>query len=46
MVEFKSYLITAGISFTVSSIVVLANNYYLYKHACKKNLDHKEVNKN
>ncbi len=38
MTEYKSYLISAGISLVVSSFVVLANNFYLYKHACKKEL--------
>ncbi len=36
MTEYKSYLTTAGISLVVSSLVVLANNLYLYRHACKK----------
>ena len=43
MVEYKSYLVTAGISLAVSSVVVLLNNLYLYKHTCKKNI---EENKN
>ena len=48
MTEYKSYLVTAGISLAVSSFVVFVNNIYLYKHACKKEqkeLDQKE-NKN
>jgi hypothetical protein len=43
MSDYKSYLVTASISLAVSSLVVLANNFYLYKHACKKEL---EQNKN
>jgi hypothetical protein len=37
MTDFKFYCVTAGISLAVSSVVVLVNNLYLYKHACKKN---------
>ncbi len=39
MPDYKSYLVTASISLAVSSLVVLANNFYLYKHACKKELE-------
>jgi hypothetical protein len=42
MSNYNSYLITAGISLAVSSVVVLVNNFYLYKHACKKELEMKE----
>ena len=45
MSDYKPYLVTAGISLAVSSVVVLVNNFYLYKHACKKELEKKE-NKN
>jgi len=45
MSNYNQYLVTAGISLVVSSVVVLANNLYLYKHACKKELEKKE-NKN
>lgn len=34
--DYKSFFYTSGISLMVSSVVVLANNYYLYRHACKK----------
>jgi len=27
---------TAGVSLVVSSLVVLVNNYFLYKHCCPK----------
>jgi hypothetical protein len=39
MTEYKSYLVTAGISLAISSFVVFVNNIYLYKHACKKELE-------
>jgi len=36
MTDYNSLFVTAGISLAVSSLVVLANNFYLYRHACKK----------
>jgi hypothetical protein len=36
MSEYKSLFVTSGISLLISTAVVLANNYYLYRHACKK----------
>jgi hypothetical protein len=38
MPDYNSLFVTAGISLAVSSLVVLANNFYLYRHACKKEL--------
>lgn len=32
----NSFLYTTGISLAVSTIVVLVNNYILYRHSCKK----------
>jgi hypothetical protein len=32
----KSRLTTAGISLLVSTAVVLVNNFFMYRHACKK----------
>lgn len=32
----RELLSTAGISLAVSSIVVLFNNYFLYRHCCAK----------
>lgn len=32
----NSFLHTAGISLTISTFVVLVNNYILYRHSCKK----------
>ena len=32
------FLSTIGISFVVSTAVVLINNYFLYKHSCKRNI--------
>ena len=32
----KSLLTTAGISLIVSTAVVLVNNFFVYRHACKK----------
>ena len=42
MPDYNSLFVTAGISLAVSSLVVLANNFYLYRHACKKQLEQKE----
>ncbi len=36
MSDYKSLLTMGGVSLVVSTLVVLANNIYLYKHACKK----------
>ena len=32
----KSLLTTAGISLIVSTAVVLVNNFFVYRHSCKK----------
>lgn len=32
----RDLLSTAGISLAVSSLVVLVNNYFLYRHCCPK----------
>lgn len=42
MTDYNSLFVTAGISLAVSSLVVLANNFYLYRHACKRELEEKE----
>jgi hypothetical protein len=47
MFEYRNLLLTTGVSFVVSSFVVLINNYYLYKHSCKlfKNIDNEKYYK-
>jgi hypothetical protein len=32
---YRDLLTTSGISLVVSSVVVLLNNYFLYRHCCK-----------
>ena len=32
----KNLLTSVGISFAVSTFVVMVNNYFLYRHSCKK----------
>ncbi len=38
MSDYKSLLTMGGVSLVVSTLVVLVNNVYLYKHACKKSV--------
>ena len=36
MFDYKSLVVPSAVSFVVSTMVVLANNYYFRKYHCKK----------
>ncbi len=40
----NSFLHTAGISLAASTFVVLVNNYFLYRHSCKKTNQNQKQN--
>jgi hypothetical protein len=42
MFDYKQVLTTTGISMVVSSLMIMLNNYMLYKHACPKK-NHNQV---
>lgn len=41
--DYKQFLATTGVSVVVSSLIIMLNNYVLYKHACPKRNPHQII---